>query len=91
MDKLALGIGAGFDFGRSGGNILVYPSKNFGLFTAAGYAIAGVGFNAGVKYRLISKNENAKVFPFALAMYGYNAAMGVSDAKQYMNFFMVRQ
>ena len=87
MDKLSIGIGTGFDFGGIGGNILVYPNKNFGLFAGAGYAIAGVGFNAGVKYRLVSKNETAKVFSYALAMYGYNAAIGVSDAKQYNKFF----
>jgi hypothetical protein len=86
-DTFSLGIGAGFDYGGFGGNILYYPDKNFGLFAGAGYAIAGVGFNAGIKYRLVSKKETAKVFPFAMAMYGYNAAIGVSDAKQYNKLF----
>lgn len=86
-DTFSIGLGAGFDFGGFGGNVLVYPSKNFGLFAGVGYVIAGVGYNIGAKYRLVSKKETAKVFPFAVAMYGYNAAIGVSDAKQYNKFF----
>jgi len=86
-DTFTLGIGAGLDFGGIGGNILFYPNKNFGLFAGAGYAFAGVGYNVGAKYRLLSKKPNSMAVPFALAMYGYNAAIFVKDAKQYDKFF----
>jgi len=43
--------------------------------------------NAGIKYRHIPKKPDAKVRPFALAMYGYNAAIAVLNATQYNKLF----
>ncbi|HEY4786842.1 MAG TPA: hypothetical protein VIH57_12375 [Bacteroidales bacterium] len=84
---ITLGIGLGMDYGGVGGNILLYPQHNFGIFGGVGYAIAGVGFNAGAKIRFISENSTAKLQPYALAMYGYNAAIAVTDASQYNKLF----
>ncbi len=82
VDQLSIGIGGGLDYGGFGGNLSYYPLNNVGLFGGVGYALAGVGFNAGVKYRYIPKKPDARVRPFALAMYGYNAAIVVINASQ---------
>ena len=76
-DRVSIGLGFGFDYGGLGGNFTVYPQKNIGLFAGAGYAFAGLGYNVGVKLRLTPK----RLFtPFFTAMYGYNAAIVVSNS-----------
>lgn len=69
----SLAIGAGLDYGGFGINFSIYPQKNVGIFGGAGYALAGLGWNAGLKARLSSKKSNPT--PFVVAMYGYNAAV----------------
>ena len=86
-DKVNLGIGGGLDYGGIGVDLLFYPHQNFGLFAGAGYAIAGVGFNAGVKYRFIPKKQPSTIAPYLIAMYGYNAAVAVKDASQFNKLF----
>ncbi len=87
MDRLSIGLGAGLDYGGFGGNLTYYLVESVGLFGGVGYALAGVGFNAGLKYRYIPKKPEARVRPFALAMYGYNAAIVVLNASQYNKMF----
>jgi hypothetical protein len=87
VDQFAIGIGGGLDYGGFGGNLTYYPVKSLGLFGGAGYALAGVGFNAGLKFRYIPEKPDARVRPFALAMYGYNAAIAVLNASQYNKLF----
>jgi hypothetical protein len=87
IDKVSAGLGLGMDYGGVGGNLLVYPQKNIGLFGGVGYAIAGVGFNAGVKYRFIPKNPKAAALVYALAMYGYNAAVQVKNLSELNKIF----
>jgi len=84
MDALSFGLGIGFDYGGFGGNVLLYPQKNIGIFAGAGYAMIGMGFNAGCKLR-IAKSEKAN--PYFIAMYGYNTAIGIKDGEQYNKFF----
>jgi len=86
-DQISLGLGMGFDYGGFGGNLLFYPQQNIGLFAGVGYAIAGTGFNAGIKARLLNKKGNQKLRPYLMAMYGYNAAIAVSGAEQYNKLF----
>ena len=86
-DTFSLGIGGGFDFGGFGGSLLVYPGKNLGLFGGVGYALAGVGYNFGIKYRIVSKKESANTIPYFIAMYGYNAAIGIKDMEQLNRLF----
>ncbi len=50
-DMVSIGLGIGLDHGGFGGNVTYYPVKNIGLFGGVGYAIAGVGFNVGAKFR----------------------------------------
>lgn len=87
IDVTSLGIGFGLDYGGMGGSIMFYPQKSVGLFAGAGYAFAGLGFNAGVKFRLISDKSTSFFAPHALAMYGYNAAIGVSNATHLNKIF----
>lgn len=87
VDQVSLGIGGGLDYGGFGGNLTYYPAQSVGLFGGVGYALAGVGFNAGVKYRYIPDKPDARVRPFGLVMYGYNAAIVVINASQHNKFF----
>lgn len=82
-----LGIGLGLDHGGIGGNFLVYPQRNIGLFAGVGYAIAGIGFNAGVKFRILPKKSTPSVTPYAICMYGYNTAIYIANAQQYNKLF----
>lgn len=85
-DKLSLGFGMGLDFGGFGGNLVVYPSENFGLFAGAGYNVVGFGFNGGLKIRFNAENAN-KIKPYLLAMYGYNSVINVSNRTELNKIF----
>ena len=85
-DMINFGPGLGFDYGGLGVNFMGYPQKNIGIFIGGGYALAGFGYNAGVKFRL-SPDRGVSVNPFLTAMYGYNAAMVVTDNTQYNKLF----
>jgi len=87
IDKVSIGIGAGLDFGGFGGNVIYYPIKNFGIFGGVGYALAGAGYNVGVKYRYIPDKPTSKIDPYGMIMYGYNAAIAVLNASQYNKLF----
>lgn len=78
-DIFTLGIGFGQDYGGIGANITVYPQANIGLFAGLGYALAGFGYNAGLKLRLLPDHGHSKVRPFIVGMYGYNAAIAVTN------------
>ncbi|HXB44751.1 MAG TPA: hypothetical protein VNV85_11860 [Puia sp.] len=84
FDRFSFGVGAGLDYGGLGCNLTGYPQKNIGLFAGAGYAFAGIGFNAGVKFRLVS---NRRFTPYVVAMYGYNAAIAVTNSPNYNKLF----
>ena len=86
-DKLTIGLGLGQDYGGLGAGLLFYPVKSVGVFAGAGYAFAGVGFNAGAKVRFISKKPSSKLTPYILAMYGYNAAIAVTAAPDFNKIF----
>ncbi|MBL7845293.1 MAG: hypothetical protein KF846_14110 [Cyclobacteriaceae bacterium] len=73
----SLGLGIGLDYGGIGGRATFSPIPSFGVFGSLGYAIAGVGFNAGLQYRISPDNN---IVPVLTAMYGYNAALKVTGA-----------
>ncbi|MDR3711581.1 MAG: hypothetical protein P4L51_02105 [Puia sp.] len=81
-DKSTLGFGIGFDYGGFGGNYCIFPQQNIGIFGGVGYAIAGLGYNFGLKFRLTPRH---KFNPFVMAMYGYNAAIAVSNSENFVN------
>lgn len=86
FDQVSIGLGMGFDYGGFGGNLLYYPLKNIGVFGGYGYALAGGGYNAGIKLRLVPKNQS-RVVPYATVMYGYNAAIYITDSEKYNKLF----
>ena len=86
-DVFTVGIGYGQDYGGIGGNLTVYPQKNVGLFGGIGYALAGFGYNAGIKLRLLPKKGESIFRPFVEAMYGYNTAVFVTNDAQYNKLF----
>jgi hypothetical protein len=86
-DVFTFGFGFGLDYGGLGVNATVYPQKNIGLFGSVGYALAGTGYNAGIKLRLLPNHGASKVRPFVEAMYGYNAAIAVAGNSQYNKLF----
>ena len=85
-DIVNFGPGIGFDYGGFGANLMFYPQKNIGIFFGGGYALAGFGYNAGVKLRL-SPDKGSVVNPFLTAMYGYNAAVVIADESQLNKLF----
>ena len=86
IDKVAFGIGLGFDYGGIGGSILAYPQENIGLFVGGGYTPAGFGYNVGVKARFMTKSSS-RTRPYLIGMYGYNAAIAVTNASQFSKLF----
>jgi hypothetical protein len=86
-DKVSIGAGFGQDYGGIGVNLAVYPLKSIGIFGGLGYNLVGAGYNVGAKLRLVSSKPTAKVTPFALGMYGYNAVIRVSGASQFNKVF----
>jgi hypothetical protein len=84
IDQLSVGMGGGLDYGGFGGKLIFYPKQSIGLFGGVGYALAGVGFSGGVKFRYIPDKADARIRPYGLVMYGYNAAIAVLNAS-YLN------
>ncbi len=78
-DPFALGIGLGLDYGGLGGNLLVSPHQNVGLFLGGGYTMAGFGYNAGAKFFLASRSADMQ--PYLIGMYGYNAAIAANKPR----------
>ena len=74
-DRVSIGLGGGMDFGGLGLNVFWYPQKNIGFLAGAGYAIAGAGYNAGVRLRLFSCKNPPKLQTNLLGMYGYHAVI----------------
>ena len=87
-DFASVGVGVGLNFGGIGANLLVYPTKNIGLFAGAGYAIAGTGYNVGTKLRLVPSEAYFKIHPYCMLMYGYNTVIAVSNAEEYSKFMV---
>jgi hypothetical protein len=84
-DMISVGLGGGLDYGGFGANLLFYPQENIGVFGGVGYALAGLGYNVGAKFRLTTLKT--KLNPYAQAMYGYNAAITIIGAKDYNKLF----
>jgi len=85
-DKISIGMGGGLDFGGFGYNLIAYPKKGVGIFGGLGFAVAGIGYNAGIKL-LLTKNETKSTVPYLIAMYGYNAAVYLKDYDELNKLF----
>jgi hypothetical protein len=86
-DRVTLGIGIGQEFGGIGGNIFYYPQKNIGLFLGIGDALADIGFNSGLKLRLVSSKHKSIFIPFIIGMYGYNTAVFITGTTQFNKLY----
>lgn len=86
-DRISLGAGLGVDYGGLGLNFLFYPQRNFGFFACGGYALAGIGYNAGFKLRFSSKRPYPRANIYFTGMYGTNTAIIVPNNTQYNKFF----
>lgn len=84
-DKFTLGLGVGLDYGGVGASAVYYPHKSVGVFGSAGYAIEGIGYNAGIKLRNLPAERKTAV-PFFTAMYGYHTVVSVKNTPQYSGF-----
>ncbi len=69
--KAFFGLGIGLDHGGFGVRADVKPIPEVGVFGGVGYALAGLGWNAGAICRILPERI---VCPYITGMYGYNAA-----------------
>ncbi len=83
IGNLHLGIGIGLDYGGIGGRLTFIPGdaskSSVGIFVATGFALNGLGFNAGLNLRI----GQQRMVPTISAMYGYNGVIKVIGASQY--------
>ncbi len=82
--RSTLGIGLGLDYGGIGFKFTQLVDPHFGLTLGGGYAFAGFGYNVG---GIVKIRPEARVVPTISFMYGYNAAVAVSNASQFNKFF----
>lgn len=87
FDWSSIGVGIGMDFGGYGANYIAYLHKNVGIFAGGGWAVTKVGYNVGIKARLIPAKTGSAVTPYALAMYGYNSRIVVSSSPLHNTIF----
>jgi hypothetical protein len=88
VDKLSLGVGIGYDFGGLGGvNAIYYLQRSIGVFGGGGYTPAGIGYGGGVKLRVLTNKQATVVVPFAVAMYGYYAAIAPKGYSYYNRIY----
>src|SRR5208283_3104239 len=85
-EQASIGVGLGLDYGGIGAHFLYYPQKNLGLFVGLGDAIAGIGYNVGLKLKFLADHNNT-VSPYLIGMYGYYAAIDITNATQYNKLF----
>lgn len=85
-DAVTLGVGFGQDYGGIGLNMVLYPVRPIGFFLGAGYALAGFGFNGGLKMRIVA-TEHPRAYMYFTGMYGYNAAINVKGKETYNKIF----
>lgn len=86
-DIFTAGLGYGQDLGGIGANLTYYATKRLGFQGGLGYALVGIGYNAGVKYRFLKGTTLTRRTPFITALYGYNAAIKVKNSSSLSKVF----
>jgi hypothetical protein len=86
IEKGAIGIGYGQDYGGIGVNCTFYPIKYVGVFGGVGWIFIDIGYNVGIKARLLI-DEKSRVYPYLIGMYGYVAAIKVENTTDYNKLF----
>jgi hypothetical protein len=87
LDKIAAGIGVGYEYGGLGANAIFYPVKNIGVFGGAGWYYIKPGYNFGVKLRAFTGAPSVAIIPFVEFMYGTNTYIYYRDNSQYNKLF----
>lgn len=85
-DKVSVGLGLGAYYGGLGGNVLLYPYSNVGIFGGIGYNLLGTGFNVGAKIRIV-QDSTWNINPYITVMYGTNSKVIIEGADQYNKMF----
>lgn len=83
-DDAHLGIGGGLDHGGFGLRVDVPVNHHFAFVAGLGYAIVGLGWNAGLQYRLM---PDSKVGMYATALYGYNGVIKVENSSLFDDIY----
>jgi hypothetical protein len=86
-DMVSLGMGMGLDYGGIGMNVTIYPQKNIGFFGGIGYALIGLGYNAGFKARIHFSDLKPSSSIFMTGIYGYNTVYKVKNASRFNKMF----
>jgi len=77
-------LGIGFNYGGIlGVSVLFCPISNVGLFGSVGIQFGGIGWQVGMKGFLLPKTRTNVVRPYAIGMYGINAATYVEGTSEY--------
>ncbi len=71
------GPGVGIDHGGIGMRLDVHTTRFVGVFGGVGYALAGIGWNAGLHLRML---PGKRACPYLTGMYGYNTAVKILAA-----------
>ncbi len=79
-DAPHMGMGIGLDMGGIGLRADVPVTRRIAVLGGAGYALAGIGWNAGLQYRFM---PDRKAGLFCAALYGYNAAIKLKGGSQH--------
>ncbi len=87
IDKATMGLGIGLDYGGYGINFTTSLHKNLAIFGGGGYDLIGFGYNCGLKGRYISDKNTARISPFIVGMYGTNAVLIITNAKEHDKSF----
>jgi hypothetical protein len=80
IDKTTFGLGAGLDYGGLGINLTTSLHTNVAVFGGIGYAISDLGFNFGMKVRMLSEAKPSRVTPYGMLMYGRNTFIKIDGA-----------
>ncbi|HEY0977378.1 MAG TPA: hypothetical protein VGE21_07895 [Flavobacteriales bacterium] len=83
-ESIHFGLGVGLDHGGYGLRVDVPVDKHIGFFAGGGYALAGIGWNAGAVIRLMPAERWC---PYLTAMYGYNTALVVRNASEHNTLY----
>ena len=86
IEKGAVGIGYGQDYGGLGVNCTYYPTKYVGVFGGVGWIFFDIGYNAGIKVRLLF-DEKSRVYPYLIGMHGYIASIKVENTTDHNKLF----
>ena len=80
IDKSTFGVGVGLDYGGLGINFTTSLHTNVAVFGGIGYSISDLGFNFGLKARMMSKVKPSRVTPYGMLMYGRNTFVKIDGA-----------